>query len=131
LTIAQYELPIKLVVFNNSSLAMVRLEQQVAGLPFEGTEVTNPSFAALAEAIGIKGIRVEKPDDLASALEEAFAHSGPVLVDAVTDPNALSLPPHTTFTQMKGFALSMAKLVLSGEGGTVLDEMRGNVKTLL
>ena len=131
LTLVQYDLPIKLVVFNNSSLAMVRLEQQVAGLPFHGTEMKNPSFAALAEAVGIRGFRVERPEDLESTLVEAFSVPGPALVDAVTDPNALSLPPHTTFAQMKGFALSMAKLILSGHAKEVVDEVKGNVKTLL
>ena len=131
LTIVQYDLPLKLVVFNNSSLAMVRLEQQVAGLPFHGTEMRNPSFAAVAEAVGIRGFRVERPEDLPSTMAEAFAVKGPALIDAVTDPNALSLPPHTSFTQMKGFALSMAKLVLSGDVKTVVDEMKGNVRTLI
>jgi len=131
LTIAQYDLPIKLVVFDNASLGMVRLEQQVAGLPFHGTEMKNPNFAALAEAVGVKGVRIERPQDVRTGLEAAFAHPGPALVDAVTDPNALSLPPKTTFAQAKGFALSMARMVLSGEGGAVVDELKGNVRNLL
>ena len=131
LTIAQEQLPIKLVVFDNSSLGMVRLEMQVAGLPFHGTEMKNPSFAALAEAVGIRGIRVENRAELSAGLEQAFAASGPVLVDAITDPNVLSMPPKATFAQTKGFALSMGKMMLSGDGDVVIDELRANTRTLL
>lgn len=131
LTIAQYELPIKLVIFDNSSLGMVRLEMQVAGLPYYGTEMKNPNFAALAEAVGIKGVRIEDPANLQASLEEAFATPGPALVDVVTDPNALSIPPKATFEQTKGFALSMGKMVLSGHLDEVVDEMKANVRNLL
>lgn len=131
LTIAQYDLPVKIVVFDNSSLGMVRLEMQVAGFPFHGTEYKNPNFAALAEAVGIKGIRIEQPSHVQDGLRQAFEHSGPALVDAVTDPNALSMPPKATFEQVKGFALSMGKMVLAGDGGEAIEEMKANVRNLL
>lgn len=131
LTIAQYDLPIKIVIFDNSTLGMVRLEMQVAGLPFHGTEMKNPNFAALAEAVGIKGIRIEDPAHVREGLREAFAAPGPALVDAVTDPKALSMPPKATFEQAKGFALSMGKMILAGDGGEVIDEMKANVRNLL
>jgi pyruvate dehydrogenase (quinone) len=131
LTIAQYDLPVKVVVFNNSTLGMVRLEMQVAGMPFHGTEMKNPDFAALARAIGFHGVRIERPEDVEAGFREAFAHPGPVLIDAVTDPNALSMPPKATFAQAKGFALSMGKMVLSGGAGKVFEEMKANVRNLV
>ncbi len=128
LTLRQYKLPIKLVVFNNSSLGMVKLEQEVAGLVDHGVALDNPDFAALANAIGIEGIRVEDPSLLDTALAQSFAHKGPALIDVVTDPNALSLPPKTEFKQAKGFALAMGKLVLSGHGDEVLDTIKANIR---
>src|SRR5207302_9904514 len=93
LTIAQYQLPVKIVLFDNHRLGMVQLEQEAAGLPHYGVELKNPNFAALAEAVGLKGLRVEDPADVRPALARALESSGPVLVDVVTDPNVLSLPP--------------------------------------
>jgi pyruvate dehydrogenase (quinone) len=131
LTIAQYDLPIKLVIFNNSTLGMVRLEQQVAGFPYHGTEMKNPNFAALAEAVGIRGLRIEDPADVQSGLRTAIDSPGAFLVDVVTDPNVLSMPPKATFEQAKGFALSMGKMILAGDGGEVIEEMKTNVRNLL
>ncbi len=131
LTIAQYDVPVKLVIFNNSSLGMVRLEQQVAGYPFYGTEMKNPDFSKLAEAVGIRGVRIEDPADLKEGLREALAAPGPALIDAVTDPNALSMPPKATFEQAKGFALGMGKMVLSGHLDEAVEEMRANVRNLI
>jgi pyruvate dehydrogenase (quinone) len=83
LTLKQLDLPVKLVVFNNGSLAFVELEMKAAGLVDYGTNLVNPNFAQLAEAANILGTRVEKPEDLRSALERAFAHSGPALVEVI------------------------------------------------
>jgi len=91
----------------------------------------NPSFAALAEAVGIRGIRIEDPAEVQSELQRAFTSNGPVVVDVVTDPNALSMPPKATFEQAKGFALSMGKMILAGDGGEVIAEMKTNVRNLL
>src|SRR6202049_4443787 len=89
LTLAQYELPIKLIIYNNSTLGMVKLEMRVAGYQDFGVDVKNPNFAKLAEAVGIRGFHVEDPADLRASLKEALRHEGPVLVDVVTDPNVL------------------------------------------
>ncbi|HTD16845.1 MAG TPA: thiamine pyrophosphate-dependent enzyme, partial [Chthoniobacterales bacterium] len=94
LTVTQYDLPIKILVFNNSALGMVKLEMEVAGLPDYQTDLKNPNFAKLAEAIGIMGVRIENPADISSGLKKALQHSGPALIDVVTDPNAVSLPSH-------------------------------------
>src|SRR6202521_5023503 len=99
LTVAQYQLPIKIVLFNNHRLGMVQLEMEVAGLPHYGCELKNPNFATLAQAIGMMGLRVEDPAEVRPALEQALAFNGPALVDVVTDPNILAMPPKSTVQQ--------------------------------
>ncbi|MCP3061323.1 pyruvate dehydrogenase [Myxococcus sp. K38C18041901] len=128
LTLAQYELPVKVVIFNNSSLGMVKLEMQVSGYPDTQTDLVNPNFAKLAEAVGVMGQRVEAPEDIRGAFERALAHPGPALVDVVTDPHALSLPPRVTVKQAAGFALAMTKLVLNGEGDEVVDTVQAHLR---
>ncbi len=127
-TIAQYKLPIKIVVFNNRSLGMVKLEMEVAGLPDWQTDMHNPDFALVAQAMGIKGIKVTDPDKVEQTLKEALLHNGPVLLDVMTDPNALAMPPKIEFGQVKGMALSMSKLILNGEMGEVWDTIKSNYK---
>lgn len=129
-TIAQYNLPVKIVVFNNRSLGMVKLEMEVAGLPDWQTDMANPDFAAVAKAMNIKGVTVNDPDDVKQAIQEAFAFNGPVLINIMTDPNALAMPPKIEFEQVKGMALSMTKLVLNGKMDEVLDTVKANYKHL-
>lgn len=126
LTILQYQLPVKLFVFNNSSLGFVALEMKAAGIPPFGTDLTNPNFADMATAIGIKGIRVEKPEDLPPSVAEALAHNGPVLVDVVVNPAELAMPPKINFEQAKGFSLYMLKQTLAGGGSEVWDTLKTN-----
>jgi len=126
LTIAQYNLPVKIVVFNNSSLGFVAMEMKVAGYPPFGTDLKNPDFARMAEAIGIKGIRVENPANVGTALEKAFAHDGPVLIDAVVNPAVLVMPPKIEFSQAKGFGLYALKQVINGNGKEVWDTLTSN-----
>ncbi|MFE5791900.1 pyruvate dehydrogenase [Streptomyces sp. NPDC056503] len=130
LTLVQYELPVKIVLFNNSSLGMVELEMLVAGLPSYGTNNRNPDFAAVARAAGAYGVRVEKPKHLAGALKDAFRHQGPALVDVVTDPNALSIPPKISAEMVTGFALSASKIVLDGGVGRMLQMARSNLRNV-
>ncbi|MFF0561429.1 pyruvate dehydrogenase [Streptomyces sp. NPDC020472] len=130
LTLVQYDLPVKVVLFNNSSLGMVELEMLVAGLPSYGTTNKNPDFAAIARAAGAHGIRVEKPKHLAGALKDAFRHRGPALVDVVTDPNALSIPPKISADMVTGFALSASKIVLDGGVGRMLQMARSNLRNV-
>lgn len=129
-TIVQYKLPVKIIVFDNRSLGMVKLEMEVAGLPDCQTDMCNPDFGAVARAMGIAGRTVTEPDEVEDALREALAAPGPVLVSVETDPNALALPPKIEFAQMKGFAEAMAKLFLSGRGGEVFATVRSNMKHL-
>ena len=128
LTMTQYDLPIKLVVFNNSVLGMVKLEMEVAGLPDYQTDLKNPNFAKLAEAIGMMGVRIENPADVSSGLKKALEQSGPALIDVVTDANAVSLPSHIEPEQVVGFGLTMGKLVLAGHIDEVVDTIEANIR---
>ena len=130
LTLVQYELPVKVVLFNNSSLGMVELEMMVEGLPAYGTTNRNPDFAAIARAAGAFGVRVEKPKQLRDALRGAFKHKGPALVDVVTDPHALSIPPKITGEQIGGFAMSMGRTVLDGGVGKMVQLARSNLRNV-
>jgi pyruvate dehydrogenase (quinone) len=121
LTIAMHDLPVKIITFNNSSLGMIRLEMMVDGLPDYQTDFAPVDYAAIAKAAGIHALRVEQPAETRTALAEALAHPGPALVDLVTDPNALSIPPHITATQVKGFALSAGRVLLNGGVGEMLE----------
>jgi pyruvate dehydrogenase (quinone) len=131
LTLAQYQLPVKIVLFDNHRLGMVQLEQEAAGLPHYGVELKNPNFAALAEAVGLTGLRVEDPAQVRPALEKALAAKGPVLVDVVTDPNVLSMPPKATIEQAEGFALAMTKMSFAGEFHDVLDTVMANWRNIV
>lgn len=130
MTVAQYKLPVKLVVFNNGSLGMVEIEMQLAGIPDNQTDLPNPKFAQVAEACGIRGIRVEDPGKLDAAIKDALAHDGPVLVDVTTDHNAVGMPPHTSLKQLGAYTLSQAKMLLDGRTLEVLQHARENLKYL-
>ncbi|MEU6868902.1 pyruvate dehydrogenase [Streptomyces sp. NPDC046876] len=130
LTLVQYDLPVKVVLFNNSSLGMVELEMLVSGLPSYGTTNHNPDFAAIARAAGAYGVRVEKPKQLSGALKDALTHKGPALVDVVTDPNALSIPPKISAEMVTGFALSASKIVLDGGVGRMIQMARSNLRNV-
>ena len=113
ITAKMYDLPIKVVVFNNSTLGMVKLEMLVNGLPDFQTDVPDTNYADIARAIGFHAERVEDASRLEDAYREAFAAPGPALVEVITDPNALSLPPAITGGQVVGFATAMSKIVLN------------------
>jgi pyruvate dehydrogenase (quinone) len=127
LTFRQYKLPAKIVVFNNGSLGFVETEQKSTGfLPF-GTDLDNPDFAAMAEAIGIKGIRLEDPADVEAGIRQALEHDGPVLIDAVVARTELPIPPSITLEMAKGFTLYMVKAVMNGRGDEIVDLARTNL----
>ncbi|MGI5226140.1 pyruvate dehydrogenase [Actinoallomurus sp. CA-142502] len=130
LTVVGQSLPVKIVLFDNSSLAMVDLEMMVAGVPPYGTSYPATDYAAIARAAGGHGLRVEDPRDVREALREAFRHDGPALVDVVTDPAALSIPPHITGEQLTGFALSASKMVINGGVGRMLQLARSNLRNI-
>lgn len=128
LTVKLHQLPVKTIVFNNSSLGMVKLEMLVAGFPEFGTDHEHVNFAEIANGVGIKSYRIEDPDDLRPVLKEALAYDGPVVVDIVTDANALSLPPDITWDMMRGFTTSGVKEVLDGGIGRMIDLARANLR---
>nr|WP_321520335.1 thiamine pyrophosphate-dependent enzyme [uncultured Macellibacteroides sp.] len=130
MTIVQYNLPVKIILFNNRSLGMVKLEMEVAGIPDVETDMLNPDFTKLAEAMGMYGITVNDPAGVRSALEKAFELSGPALIAIQTDPNALAMPPKMKFEQMKGFAFYMGKMMLSGRANEVFKIIKSNYKHL-
>ena len=127
LTLPQLKLPVKIVVFNNSSLNFVEQEMNAAGLVSFGTELLNPDFAKLGDAAGILGLRVEKPEELRPALIKALQHDGPALVDVIVNRQELSIPPAITAEQALGFSLYMVKAVLSGRGDEVVELVKTNL----
>jgi pyruvate dehydrogenase (quinone) len=130
LTLASSRLPVKVVVFNNASLGMVKLEMLVDGLPDYQTDHPQADFSAIAAACGIHAVRVEDPGKIQAALNEALAHPGPALVELVTDPNAMSIPPHITGEMLRGFALAASKTVLSGGVGKMVEMARSNLRNI-
>src|SRR5262245_19515135 len=127
MSLVQLKLPVKIVVFNNGTLGFVEVEQKATGFLDFGTQLDNPNFAAMAEAVGIPGIRIEDADAVDKGIAAALAHDGPVLVDAVVNRTELVMPPSITLEMAKGFTLYMAKAVLSGRGDEVIDLARTNV----
>ncbi len=127
ITLIQNQLPVKVIVFNNSSLNFVELEMKAAGIVNFGTELVNPDFGAVAQAMGIFGRRVEHPGELERTLTEAFAHPGPAVVDVHTARQELSIPPTITAEQAKGFSLFAIRTILAGRGEELLDLITTNV----
>jgi len=127
-TVAAYRLPVKMMVFNNSTLGLVKLEMFVDGYPDFGVDVPAVDYAAVANALGIFGRRVEDPRDLHGAISAALSHDGPALVDIVTDPLALSLPSAITGEQVTGFSLALSKVVLNGGIGEAVSLVKSNIR---
>jgi pyruvate dehydrogenase (quinone) len=121
LSLVQLGLPVKVVVFNNSALGFVEMEQKATGVLNFGTGFQNPNFAAMAEAVGVRGIRLEDAADVEPGIKEALAHDGPVLVDAVVNRQELAMPPKITAAMAAGFTLFMLKAVMNGRADEVLE----------
>jgi pyruvate dehydrogenase (quinone) len=130
LTLTAYDVPVKVVLFNNASLGMVKLEMLVDGLPAYGTDYPPVDFTAIAAACGIYATRVENPAEVRGALTKALAHQGPALVEVVTDPNAMSIPPKITGEMVRGFALAASKTVLNGGVGKMVEMARSNLRNI-
>jgi pyruvate dehydrogenase (quinone) len=128
ITLGQLKLPVKIVVFNNGALSFVELEMKAAGLVNFGTDLEDPNFSAVASALGLHGQRVERPNDLASALRTAFDFDGPALVEVMTARQELSLPPTITREQVRNFTLYATRTVLSGRGDELIDLAKTNIE---
>jgi pyruvate dehydrogenase (quinone) len=130
ITLHQQQLPVKVVVFNNGALSFVELEMKAAGIVHFGTDLDNPDFAAIARGAGLFGARVEKASELEETLQAAFAHDGAALVDVATARSELSLPPKLTYGQLKGFTLYATRTVLSGDGDSIVELAKTNLRQL-
>ena len=130
LTVRRSGLPVKTIVFNNSSLGMVKLEMLVEGMPDYGTDHDDVDYAAVAAAMGMRSVRITDPKRLREQLADALAYDGPVLVDVVTDPDALSMPPEISLEQVAGFAKASVRTVLDGGVGKMIDMARANLRNV-
>jgi pyruvate dehydrogenase (quinone) len=128
LTLVQMKLPVKIILLNNGTLGFVELEMKANGFIDSGCDLQNPNFASMAQAVGIKGIRVEKPQELRSAVQEALAHDGPALVDVVSARQELIMPPTTTLDEARRFGLFMMKAVLDGRARELIDLAKVNLE---
>jgi pyruvate dehydrogenase (quinone) len=127
LSLKQLMLPIKVIVFNNSSLSFVELEMKAAGFLTHATELTETDFSKLAEAVGILGLRAERPEQVKTMLSQALEHEGPALVDVAVNRQELAVPPSISLAQIKGFTLYMIKAALNGKGDEVMDLAKTNL----
>jgi pyruvate dehydrogenase (quinone) len=126
-TLLQTGLPVKIIVLNNGTLGFVELEMKASGFLDTNCDLKNPNFAAMAEAMGIKGIRVERPQDLRAAVGEVLQHKGPALLDVVSTRQELVMPPTTTLDEAHKFGLFMLKAVLDGRAGQLIDLAKVNL----
>jgi pyruvate dehydrogenase (quinone) len=127
LTLRQLQLPVKLVVFNNSALSFVELEMKAAGILDFATELHNPDFAKMAEAADMLGLKADAPEQVRPMLVQALNHDGPTLLDVVVNRQELSMPPSIELNQMTGFTLYMIKAVLNGRGDEIIDLAKTNL----
>jgi pyruvate dehydrogenase (quinone) len=130
ITLRQMHLPVKVVVFNNGALSFVELEMKAAGIVNYGTDLDNPDFAQIASAIGLFGATVEKAEELEGALQAAFTHDGPALVDVHVERQELSIPPKITLAQAKGFSLFALRTMLSGGADELVELAKTNLRQL-
>lgn len=121
LSLRQLQLPVKIVVFKNNSLAFVELEMKAAGIVDFGTDLHNPDFAKMAEAVGLLGLTANSSDEVRPMLAKALQHDGPALVEVPVSRQELSMPPTITLEQVKGFSLFALRAVLNGHGDEIID----------
>jgi pyruvate dehydrogenase (quinone) len=126
-TLLQTGLPVKIVVLNNGTLGFVELEMKASGFLDSGCDLKNPNFAAMAQAMGIKGVRVEKPSELPAAVTEVLQHKGPALLDVVSARQELVMPPVKTLDEAHKFGLFMLKAVLDGRAAQLIDLAKVNL----
>ena len=127
ITLSQVGLPVKVIVLNNGTLGFVEMEMKASGFLDTGCDLKNPNFAAMAEAMGVKGVRIDKPQELKAGLAEALSHNGPVLVDILSARQELAMPPKTTFEEAYNFGLFTIKAVLDGRARALIDLAKVNL----
>ena len=109
---------------------MVKLEMRVQGYMDWQTDMVNPDFVKMAEAMNIAAWEAKESKDVESALSNGFKHNGPAIINIFTDPNALAMPPSLNFEQVKGFSKSMAKLMVNGKFAEIVDTAESDLKYL-
>jgi pyruvate dehydrogenase (quinone) len=127
ITLIQMGLPVKVIVLNNGTLGFVEMEMKASGFLDTGCDLKNPNFALMAEAMGVRGFRVEKPQELKSAIQAALAHKGPALVDVVSARQELAMPPKTTLDQAYHFGMFTMRAVLDGRAKELIDLAKTNL----
>jgi pyruvate dehydrogenase (quinone) len=127
LSLKQLNAPVKIILLKNNTLGFVEMEMKASGFVDFGTDLVNPSFSKLADAVGMLGVSAETPDQVGPAIEKALAHNGPALVEVAVSRQELSMPPTITLEQAKGFTLFALKAVLSGRGSEIIDLAKVNL----
>jgi pyruvate dehydrogenase (quinone) len=127
LSLRQLNLPVKLIVFDNSALGFVELEMKAAGILDFATELHNPDFAKMAEAAGVLGLKANVPEQVRPILAQALSHPGPALVEVVVNRQELIVPPSVKLDQVMGFSLFTMKAVINGRGSEVIDLLKTNL----
>jgi len=130
LTLRQQRLPVKVIVLNNGALSFVELEMKADGIVNYGTDLENPSFAEVARAVGLHGVRIERPSELEDGLQTGLAHDGPIVIEVMTTRQELSIPPKISADQATGFTLWATRSILSGRGDEVLQVAKTNIREL-
>jgi pyruvate dehydrogenase (quinone) len=126
-TLVQTRLPVKIILLNNGTLGLVELEMKASGFLDSGCDLKNPNFAAMAQSMGIKGVRVEHPQELRAAVQDVLSHDGPALLDVVSARQELVMPPTTTFDEAHKFGVFMLKAVLDGRAAELIDLAKVNL----
>lgn len=127
LTLIQHKIKAKIVIYNNSSLGFVAIEMKAGGYLYENTDLTNPDFSAIANAAGVKGYRVEKPEDLEGTIKEFLKYDGAALLDVTTAKQELTMPPKITFESAKGFGIYMLRTIINGKGDELVEVAKENL----
>ena len=130
LTLRQQHLPVKVVVLNNGAFAFVELEMKADGIVNFGTDLDNPSFAEIARAVGLHGVRIEHPSELEEGLREGLGHDGASVIEVMTVRQELSIPPKISYDQARGFTLWATRSILSGRGDEVIEVAKSNLREL-
>lgn len=127
LTLIQHKIKAKIVIYNNSSLGFVAIEMKAGGYLYENTDLTNPDFSAIANAAGVKGYRVEKPEELESTIKDFLKYDGAALLDVTTAKQELTMPPKITFESAKGFGIYMLRTIINGKGDELVEVAKENL----
>ncbi|WP_320034750.1 ubiquinone-dependent pyruvate dehydrogenase [Halarcobacter sp.] len=127
LTLIQHKVKAKIVIYDNNSLGFVAIEMKAGGFLYENTELTNPDFSSIAKAVGIKGFRVEEPEDLEDTVKEFLEYDGAALLDVTTAKQELTMPPKITFDAAKGFGIYMLRAIINGKGDELVEVAKENL----